>query len=100
VRAHALRGFTSHRYRHLPGKTLVPSGTGDRCLCGWLHLSVHGGGLADVPSDPHRAIRALLTPGVATVVALNKTTQVVGFAHAFANGVTTLPHRRYAGFPL
>jgi hypothetical protein len=42
----------------------------------------------------------LLTPGVATVVALNKTTQVVGFAHAFANGVTALPHRRYAGFPL
>ncbi|MDT7594696.1 MAG: hypothetical protein QOJ06_242, partial [Pseudonocardiales bacterium] len=23
--------------------------TDDQCLCGWLHLSVHGGGLADVP---------------------------------------------------
>ena len=30
----------------------------------------------------------MLTPGAATVVALNKTTQVVGFAHALANGVT------------
>ena len=42
---------------------------------GWLHLSVHGGGLADVPYRPGPGNTRVADAGGSTVVALNKTTQ-------------------------
>ncbi|MGH3549545.1 MAG: GNAT family N-acetyltransferase [Pseudonocardiaceae bacterium] len=40
------------------------------------------------PADPQRALRALLAPGAATVVALDQADAVIGFAHALTDGVT------------
>jgi GNAT superfamily N-acetyltransferase len=40
------------------------------------------------PSDPHRALRALLAAGATTVVALDADGEVIGFAHALSDGVT------------
>ena len=40
------------------------------------------------PSDPDRALRALLAPGATTVVALDADGEVIGFAHALSDGVT------------
>jgi hypothetical protein len=40
------------------------------------------------PSDPHRALRALLAAEATTVVALNVDGEVIGFAHALSDGVT------------
>jgi GNAT superfamily N-acetyltransferase len=40
------------------------------------------------PSDPHRALRALLAAGATTVVALDVDGEVIGFAHALSDGVT------------
>ncbi len=39
------------------------------------------------PADPDRALRVLLAPGTATVVALGTDGEVVGFAHALSNGL-------------
>lgn len=40
------------------------------------------------PSDPHRALRALLAAGATTVVALDADGEVIGSAHALSDGVT------------
>jgi GNAT superfamily N-acetyltransferase len=40
------------------------------------------------PSDPDRAMRALLAPETVTVVTLGDHGEVVGFAHALTDGVT------------
>jgi hypothetical protein len=44
--------------------------------------------MADVSVNPDRALRALLAPGAVTVVALAGV-EVVGFAHAVTDSVTT-----------
>jgi hypothetical protein len=41
------------------------------------------------PSDPDRALRALLAPGATTVVALDAGGEVIGFAHTLSDGVTS-----------
>ncbi|MGH3780199.1 MAG: GNAT family N-acetyltransferase [Pseudonocardiaceae bacterium] len=45
-------------------------------------------GWPTLPSDPGRALRALLASGTATVVAVTDDGTVIGFAHALSDGVT------------
>jgi hypothetical protein len=61
---------------------------GDRCLCGWLHLSVPGGGHADVPLRPAPSDTRVANARGSHGRGAQQDDAVVGFAHAFANGVT------------
>jgi hypothetical protein len=46
-------------------------------------------GWSTFPFDPDQALHALLASGTTTVVALDADGEVIGFAHALSNGVTS-----------
>src|SRR6185312_6380545 len=82
VRVHALRGFKSHRYRHLPARTATTCFGDDRCSGVWLHLWLHlrllsgrcgvvrgvvtgvrGGWFGGLPQEPADAVGDVATDG-------------------------------------